>query len=147
MSIDRMADSAALPSVAQFGRGRRRAVTHGDGGRMELLLRDALAREQALLHRLDELIQQRQDSRNRLHAWKKNAVKRIACLTPRQREIMDLVVAGHSNKNIARELGVSQRTVENHRAAIMKKTDTKSLPALVRFALAAARDGDRDQDP
>ena len=62
----------------------------------------------------------------------------IAGLTPRQRQIMDLVLAGHPSKNIAADLGISQRTVENHRASIMKKTGAKSLPALARLALAAA---------
>jgi len=51
---------------------------------------------------------------------------------------MELVLAGHPSKNIAADLGISQRTVESHRAAIMKKTGSKSLPALARLALAAA---------
>jgi two-component system CheB/CheR fusion protein len=50
---------------------------------------------------------------------------------------MDLVLAGHPSKNIAADLGISQRTVENHRASIMKKTGSKSLPALARLAVAA----------
>jgi two-component system CheB/CheR fusion protein len=54
---------------------------------------------------------------------------------------MDLVLAGHPSKNIAADLGISQRTVENHRASIMKKTGSKSVPALARLALAAAWDG------
>ena len=62
---------------------------------------------------------------------------RLAGLTARQRQIMELVLAGHPSKNIAADLGISQRTVENHRAAVMKKTGSQSLPALIRLALAA----------
>jgi two-component system CheB/CheR fusion protein len=51
---------------------------------------------------------------------------------------MEMVLAGHPSKNIAADLGISQRTVENHRASIMKKTGSKSLPALARLAIAAA---------
>lgn len=50
---------------------------------------------------------------------------------------MDRVLAGEPSKNIAADLKISQRTVENHRNAIMKKTGSKSLPALARLALAA----------
>ena len=61
-----------------------------------------------------------------------------AHLTPRQYEIMNLVLDGHPSKNIAADLGISRRTVENHRAAIMKKTGSKSLPALGRFGIGAS---------
>jgi two-component system CheB/CheR fusion protein len=71
-------------------------------------------------------------------AWHANAIVQIASLTDRQREIMDLVLAGHPSKNIASDLGISQRTVENHRAAVMKRTGVKSLPELARLAVAAA---------
>lgn len=74
----------------------------------------------------------------KLSAWREHAATRIASLTHRQHEIMDMVLAGHPSKNIAADLGISQRTVENHRASIMKKTGSKSLPALARLALAAA---------
>mgnify|MGYP002620779294 FL=1 len=66
------------------------------------------------------------------------ALSLVAGLTARQRQIMDLVMAGHPSKNIAADLGISQRTVDNHRAAIMRKTGSRSLPALIRIAIAAA---------
>jgi two-component system CheB/CheR fusion protein len=103
-------------------------------------LREALIREEALRRRNDELIQQQVVLR-KLLAGREDAAVRIASLTPRQRQIMELVLAGHPNKNIAADLGINQRTVESHRAAIMKKTGSKSLPALARFALAAAWNG------
>ena len=73
-----------------------------------------------------------------LISWRQTAANRVAGLTPRQREIMEFVLAGHPNKNIAAHLRISQRTVENHRAAVMKKTGSNSLPALTRLALFAA---------
>ncbi len=62
----------------------------------------------------------------------------LGTLTPRQRQIMDRVMNGHPSKNIAADLGLSQRTVENHRAAIMRKTGSKSLSALFRTVMAAS---------
>jgi two-component system CheB/CheR fusion protein len=70
--------------------------------------------------------------------WQADAAKHIDGLTKRQHEVMDMVLAGHPSKNIAADLHISQRTVENHRASIMRKTGAKSLPALARLALAAA---------
>ncbi len=74
----------------------------------------------------------------KLAAWHAAAAAQVARLTPRQREIMAMVLAGHPSKNIAADLGISQRTVENHRASIMHKTGTCSLPALARLAVAAS---------
>ncbi len=65
------------------------------------------------------------------------ALHHFEALTPRQRQIMALVLSGHPSKNIASDLGISRRTVENHRAAIMRKSGSKSLPALARLALTA----------
>lgn len=61
----------------------------------------------------------------------------FSTLTPRERDVLQLVLEGLHNKNIANALRISMRTVENHRAAIMRKTGSKSLPALVRLAIAA----------
>jgi two-component system CheB/CheR fusion protein len=61
----------------------------------------------------------------------------LSSLTTRQRQILDLVLAGHPSKNIAADLCISQRTVENHRAAIMRKTGSRSIPALIRLVVGA----------
>ncbi len=89
-----------------------------------------------LLASIDRALEGSRDS-SKLMAWQVSAAEHIASLTPRQHQIMDLVLAGHPSKNIAADLGISQRTVENHRASIMRITGTKSLPALARLALAA----------
>jgi two-component system CheB/CheR fusion protein len=98
-----------------------------------------------LLASIDFALDHWRDSQ-KLTAWRETAATHVAGLTTRQREIMNLVLAGHPSKNIAADLGISQRTVENHRASIMKKTGSKSLPALARTALAAAWN-DADEPP
>jgi two-component system CheB/CheR fusion protein len=70
------------------------------------------------------------------------AMATIESLTARQRQILQLVLAGHPSKNIAADLQISQRTVDNHRAAIMRKTGAKSLSALIRIALSAGQIGE-----
>lgn len=57
------------------------------------------------------------------------------CLTEREREVMDLVVKGLSNKEIARLLGISPRTVDIHRGQVMGKMKAQSLADLVRIAM------------
>jgi FixJ family two-component response regulator len=69
-------------------------------------------------------------------ASREKAVHCLQSLTRRQKQIMAMVLEGHPSKIIAADLGISQRTVENHRAAIMKKTGSRSLPALARLAMA-----------
>jgi two-component system CheB/CheR fusion protein len=90
-----------------------------------------------LLASIERALDQSRDAA-KLTTWREDAARHIAELTARQREIMDRVLAGQLNKNIAADLHISQRTVENHRAAIMRKTGAASLPALARLALAAA---------
>ena len=58
---------------------------------------------------------------------------RLESLTERQRQVFDLAVAGLSNKEIAERLGISFRTVENHRAWMMERMDTRNLAELVRI--------------
>jgi len=65
------------------------------------------------------------------------ALSRIAALTDRERQVMDLMAAGRPNKIIAYELDISPRTVEIHRARVMEKMRAKSLAELVRMVVAA----------
>src|SRR5208337_5031770 len=60
---------------------------------------------------------------------------RIALLTPREREVFDLVVAGKQSKVIAHELGASPRTIEVHRGRMMTKLKARSVQDLVRMAI------------
>ena len=60
--------------------------------------------------------------------------ERMQLLTPREREVLDLVVAGQTNKGVARHLDISEKTVEIHRANVMRKMQAKSLADLVKMA-------------
>lgn len=65
------------------------------------------------------------------------ARQRVASLTPREREVLALVVEGLANKQIAAQLGTAEQTIKMHRGRLMKKMDANSLPALVRLAQLA----------
>jgi two-component system, LuxR family, response regulator FixJ len=64
-------------------------------------------------------------------------MERLESLTPREREVLELLVIGHPNKVIAHRLDISPRTVEIHRAHVMEKMQAKSLPELVRITMQA----------
>jgi two-component system response regulator FixJ len=63
----------------------------------------------------------------------------MARLTPRESQVLRLLATGKSNKQMAGNLGVSQRTVEIHRAHLMHKTEATSVAQLVRMLLVAER--------
>ena len=67
--------------------------------------------------------------------------ERIAALTPREHEVMTLVVEGHPNKVVAFKLGISPKTVELHRSRVMSKMKATSLTQLVRMTLSGRVDG------
>ena len=65
------------------------------------------------------------------------AQKRLQCLTPREYQVLEGLVSGHPNKTIGYDLGISPRTVEIHRANVMKKLEVINLSDLLRIAFAA----------
>jgi FixJ family two-component response regulator len=71
----------------------------------------------------------------RITEFLKLSAIRVASLTDRQHQILNLILTGHPAKNIAADLGISQRTVDNHRAAIAIKTGSKSMAALMHTAI------------
>jgi len=77
------------------------------------------------------------DGDRKLAECREYATRQIARLTPRQHDILTLILAGSPNKNIAVDIGISQRTVENHRAEIMRRMGVKSIPAMARLAMSA----------
>ena len=97
-------------------------------------------REEALLESLRRALQQGE----RLHK-EREYVGRVRALidrlTPREREVLRMLVAGKANKVIAAELGISERTVEIHRQRVRKKLEARSLSQVVRMALVAGSAG------
>ena len=69
---------------------------------------------------------------------------RLANLTPREHEVMEMVTAGKSNKDIAQSLGVSDKTVEAHRSRVMEKMQADSLADLVKMAVTANIESNSD---
>ena len=65
--------------------------------------------------------------------------QQVETLTARERQVFDLIVAGETNKKVARDLGISSRTVENHRASILSKMDATSVADLVAKIAAIKR--------
>jgi FixJ family two-component response regulator len=94
-------------------------------------------RDQDLLDRINHALQQDAENRKNV-ALRADVLKRLESLTPREREVMQLVVNGEANKVIAIDLGLSERTVEIHRAKVMEKMGAKTVAHLVRMHLTTA---------
>lgn len=91
-------------------------------------------RDQDLIDRINQALEK--DANNRSALGERNDIRRrLETLTPREREVLDLVVHGKANKVIAGDLKLSQRTVEIHRARVMEKMQASSLAHLVRMVL------------
>jgi len=91
-------------------------------------------RDQDLLDRIQKALEK--DAKNRREIAQTGRIRQqFESLTPREREVLDLVTSGKANKVMAADLGVSQRTIEIHRSRVMEKMQANSLAQLVRMVL------------
>lgn len=93
--------------------------------------------DQVLLDRVQKAVES-SVAACRDRAQRSDIQARLDQLTPRERQVLDMVVAGESNKGIAHSLGISEKTVEAHRAQVMAKMQARSLPELTRLVMALA---------
>jgi two-component system response regulator FixJ len=94
-------------------------------------------RDQDLLDRVNHALKQDAENRSTV-ARRAEVLHRLECLTPRERQVMDMIVEGAANKVIAIDLDLSERTVEIHRAKVMEKMGARSVAHLVKLHMALA---------
>jgi FixJ family two-component response regulator len=87
----------------------------------------------SLLGSVERALQQNLDNRREATEYAR-LVARYECLTPRERELLPLLVSGLLNKQVAFELGITEYTVQFHRGHIMRKMEADSFAGLVRMA-------------
>jgi FixJ family two-component response regulator len=133
-----VAEGVDQPVIMLTGHGTvdmcRRAFKSGAAEFLEKPVDD-----QALLDALQSAVQQHVKSRAR-NREDRDARERYAQLSEREREVLGLIVAGLTNKEIGRALDVSPRTVETHRANLFAKLDAESLAQLIRLYAALVED-------
>ncbi len=118
-----------------FAAGARGYLIKSDAARLILAAVDALAARQPFLSArvtapvIDAFV------RDRAERSASDPAAVNLTLTPREREVLQLLAEGRRSKDIARRLDISLKTVETHRAAVMRKLDTGSIADLIRFAV------------
>lgn len=130
------AEKTALPIIMVSGHGDiRMALDAVRAGATDFL--EKPLREHTLLERIRTAIERNTELRCQ-QAEVAAIETRLKDLSAREREVLDLVVAGKSNKVIAMALGLSHKTVESHRTSIMRKTEAQTVVDLVRMVSTAS---------
>ncbi len=132
------ADGHHIPVIVLTGFGDVPAAVRAlKGGAVDFV--EKPFNPQALLDLVQQAIVRDAEIREQ-GAHQAKLAERMSLLTPREQEVMALVVAGKANKVIAIDLSISERTVELHRARIMKKMQARSLAELMRMVLPPSHD-------
>ncbi|NEV60756.1 response regulator transcription factor [Thiorhodococcus minor] len=108
------------------------------GGAIDFLEKPATT--EVLLQRIQTALAEDQRRREEA-ATEQSILERFRQLTPREHEVLTLTTQGLTNKDIARELGISPRTVENHRARMMEKMGASNLAELCRMSTVCQANG------
>ena len=129
-----------LPTIVITGQGDvPKAVAALKAGAVDFIEKPFNA--EALLKAVREALNREDQLRHSLTKTHET-LEHLALLSPREREVMDLMVAGHPNKVIGARLGISTRTVENHRAKVMEKMQCNHLSSLIHLILQMNRPSD-----
>jgi FixJ family two-component response regulator len=122
----------SLPIIFLTGHGDIPMTVHAlKAGAVHFLTKPV--REDELMNAIRQALEHDRIARSE-HAEVRRLRERFDLLAPRERQVMQLVVSGRLNKQIAHELGVSERTIKLHRAQVMRKMGAESLADLVKQA-------------
>jgi two-component system response regulator FixJ len=131
---------AELPTIVVTGHGEvAMAVRAVKAGAIDFI--EKPFSDQLLLDRVRQALEIDRQSRE-VRVRREDARRRLASLSAREREVLELVAAGKANKEIAAALGLSPKTVEVHRAHVMSKMAADSLAELIRVAILAGAIGE-----
>ncbi len=126
--------ACGLPIIILTGHGNVQVAVHAmKAGAVDFI--EKPFNNELLLDRIQKAVAESVDAGN---AWikRQDIAGHLARLTPRERQVLDLVVCGDTNKGVARRLDISERTVEIHRSNVMAKMQAKSLAELVKMVTA-----------
>jgi two-component system CheB/CheR fusion protein len=129
-------EGRVLPAIMVTGHADVRLAVRAMGAGVVAFLEKPVQFDELIGH-IERALERARNAAAR-YRWHDTAMTLIGKLTPREREVMKLVIEGNANKQMAYRLGINQRTIETHRATIMKKLGARSLSDLIHVAIAAA---------
>lgn len=126
--------ACSLPIIILTGHGNVQVAVHAmKAGAVDFI--EKPFNNELLLDRIQKAVAESVDAGS-ARIKRQDIAGRMARLTPRERQVLDLVICGDTNKGVARRLDISERTVEIHRSNVMAKMQAKSLAELVKIVTA-----------